>query len=284
MASEDSEVYRINSQEDIGIDTEISKEVSDSQRQVVEMSSQEDLEIDREVSKEVRSYEKEAITPPNIIQILLNMQDSLKESREENKRIKESLTEKMEENQNSLMDKIERSQDSLREMREENQNNLKRIEEMQASLREECINIRIDNQMSIDRLENNMMNLEERVERFISQTDQHSNDLHEMENRIAKNARDENGKLKEYIDATMSKKIVRVKGELTEIANQVDNKLQELNANDKGRNKRLDEKVQEINTSMRVGQEYLEIKITELSSKVENIQLQGRKEKVGRIR
>ena len=68
----------------------------------------------------------------------------MREMREENKGIKESLTEK-----------IERSQDTT----------TRRIEEMQANLREECRSLRIDNQTNIDRLECNLMNLEERVER-----------------------------------------------------------------------------------------------------------------------
>ena len=79
-----------------------------------------------------------------------------------------------------------------------------------------------------------------------------------MENRIAQNARDENGKLKECVDATMSKKIAGVKGEISEIAIQVDSKVQESDASVKGRNKNVDE-LQEINTSVRVRQEYLEI-------------------------
>ena len=106
---------------------------------------------------------------------------------------------------------MDRSQDNLREsikesitdMREENQNNLKRIEEMQACLIEECISI--ENQTSIDRLENNLMNLEERVERrFIDQSDQQSSELHEMENKIAQNAKDENGKLRDYVDLSLN--------------------------------------------------------------------------------
>ena len=43
-----------------------------------------------EMSKEVGNVEKEVAMPPNIIQILLNMQSSIKEIREENKGIKES--------------------------------------------------------------------------------------------------------------------------------------------------------------------------------------------------
>ena len=39
-----------------------------------------------------------------------------------------------------------------------------------------------------------------------------------MENRIAQNAKDENGKLRGYVDTTMSRKIAGVKGEISEIA------------------------------------------------------------------
>ena len=90
MASENSEVRRIDSQEDIVIEKESSDEVSDSQRQAVEMNSQADVAIYKEINQEVGNVEKEVATPPNIIQILLNMQSSIKEMREENKGIKES--------------------------------------------------------------------------------------------------------------------------------------------------------------------------------------------------
>ena len=79
-----------------------------------------------------------------------------------------------------MQSRSEKSQDSLRESIRESK------EEMQNSLKEECRNIRVDNQKNIERLENNMMSLEERVERrFMSQTEQHSSELREMENRIS---------------------------------------------------------------------------------------------------
>ena len=126
MASVGSEVFRMDSQED---------EVSDSQRQVVEMSSQVDLAIDEENSKEVRSVEKEAVIPPDMIQLLIQ---SINEKMEKSQNsLRESITEKMEENQNSLRESI------AERMREENQSNLQK---MQNSLKEECRNIRLDNQ------------------------------------------------------------------------------------------------------------------------------------------
>ena len=77
-------MYRIDSKEDIVIDKEISDEVSDSQRQAVEMRSQVDLAVDKEINKEVGNVEKEVATPPNIIQILLNMQNNIAEKMEGN--------------------------------------------------------------------------------------------------------------------------------------------------------------------------------------------------------
>ena len=119
MAS-DSEVYRIDSQEDIVTDKENSDEVCDSQRQAVEVNSQLEVAVDNERNKEVGNLEEEEVAmPPNIIQILLNMPSSIDKMREENKGIKESqdslkdsLTEKMDRKQDSLTKKIERSQDS----------------------------------------------------------------------------------------------------------------------------------------------------------------------------
>ena len=89
MAS-DSEVYRIDSQEDIVTDKENSDEVCDSQRQAVEVNSQLEVAVDNERHKEVGNLEEEVKMPPNIIQILLNMPSSIDKMREENKGIKES--------------------------------------------------------------------------------------------------------------------------------------------------------------------------------------------------
>ena len=68
MASGNSEVYRIDSQEDIVIEKEISDEVCDSQRQSAEMNSEADVTVGREMNKEVEDVEKEVAMPTNIIQ------------------------------------------------------------------------------------------------------------------------------------------------------------------------------------------------------------------------
>jgi hypothetical protein len=103
-------------------------------------------------------------------------------------------------------------------------------------MKEEFRNIKLDNQKNIERLENNMMSLEERVERrFMSQTEQHSSDLHEMENIISQNTKEETGKLREYVDVTLSKKIAGVKVEISEIEIQVNNKLQDIDTSVKER-------------------------------------------------
>ena len=62
MASNGSEVFRIDRQED---------DISDNQRQEVELNSQEELATDKEISKEVRSSEIRAVTMPEIAQMLV---------------------------------------------------------------------------------------------------------------------------------------------------------------------------------------------------------------------
>ena len=189
MASGNSEVYRIDSQEDIVIDKLNSDETCDDQRQDVETNneiSEVEVAVGKEISKEVKSHQKEAVITLDMMQSFMQ---SIKEMREEMRSIK-----KIEENQKSFkesqdnlkdsLEKIKESQDNLKDsliekMREENKGmkesiekiersqdiTTMRMEEMQANLREEYRNLRIDNQTNIDRLEGNIINLEERVER-----------------------------------------------------------------------------------------------------------------------
>ena len=83
---------------------------------------------------------------------------------------------------------------------------------MQNNMKEEFRNNWLDNQRNIERLENNVMSLEERVEsKFKSQAKQHSSGLQEMESRLSQRSREQTCKLKDYIDNTMSKRIVGVK-------------------------------------------------------------------------
>ena len=60
-----------------------------------------------------------------------------------------------------------------------------------------------------------------------------------MKRRLSQRTREETGKLKYYIDNTMSKRIVGVKGEVNEIVTQGDNKLQEIDRSVKERTKNL---------------------------------------------
>ena len=80
MASHESEICRIDSQED---------SVNVNQTQDLELNSQRDASTDKKLGKEVRGVETGAVITPDIVQILLmkmeGMQSSLSESIRESK-------------------------------------------------------------------------------------------------------------------------------------------------------------------------------------------------------
>ena len=140
MASGNSEVYRIDSQEDIVIDKVNSDQTCDSQRQDVEADneiSEVEVAIGREISKEVNSHQKEAVITPDMMQSFMQsiikkiddldsslkkideFDNSLKEIREENKGIKEGQN-----NMQSSLKKIDEFDNSLEKINE-NQNSFK---------------------------------------------------------------------------------------------------------------------------------------------------------------
>ena len=80
MASHESEIFRIDSQEE---------SVNVNQAQDLEINSQRDASTDKKLGKEVRGVETGAVITPDIVQILLmkmeGMQSSLSESIRESK-------------------------------------------------------------------------------------------------------------------------------------------------------------------------------------------------------
>ena len=130
MASHESEIFRIDSQEE---------SVNVNQAQDLEINSQRDASTDKELGKEVRGVETGVVITPDIVQILLLNMEGMQSSLEK-------YLDKMEEIQSSLSGSIRVSK-----------------EEMQINMKEEFRNIRLGNQGNIERLENYVMGLEERV-------------------------------------------------------------------------------------------------------------------------
>jgi hypothetical protein len=100
---------------------------------------------------------------------------------------------------------------------------------MQDTLKEELKIIRVENQKNLERFKYNIRSLEERIEsKMKSQEEENSVCLQELECRILQHANEETGRIKVYVDNSVSQRLEGVKDEVRNIATQVDNKLQDL--------------------------------------------------------